>query len=104
MIGCCGDVLNLLETEISLCILRNKFSAAVLKYSFGCAKLLYNFLANKPPNEVSIVPCYCLSHGPASAEVDPSYDVLFVLIVAWHWTNNINDPLFVRRTVITRNY
>ena len=57
-------------------------------------KILYNFLANEPPNEASIVPFYCLSHGPASAEVDLSYHVTLFLAVDWHWAQKLMAHCF----------
>ena len=96
-------MIDLLGTKVSLCVSRKNSLLQSISILLVVLKF-YDFLANENHNEVSIVPCYCLSHEPASAEVDPSYYVLLVLSVVLHWTNNINGSLFVRRNVITRNY
>ena len=35
---------------------------------------------------------YSLSYKPEITKVDPSYDITFILIFVWLWTNKINGP------------
>ena len=55
MVRHCADVLNLLGTEVSLCVLRSKFSAAVCKYFTRRPKLLNDLRSNESSHKVSIV-------------------------------------------------